>query len=171
MRQSCRMGNGLVGVGCVFVSLAQRRCGNPDEQATACLPLTERLYDRANKPRRPDVRRSWEYAFVHRKNRHSFRRTVVATAPGAGGVSPPWFRKRAYRCVSSTLPTTLAPPHPRRADAWRCCSAVRQLEDVLVLCGTTFVLPSQGGLTGDDLLVRQSLFAEDCPMCIASRFS
>jgi hypothetical protein len=48
-RQSCRMGDGLVGVGCVFVSLAQRRCGNPAEWATACLPLTERLYDRANK--------------------------------------------------------------------------------------------------------------------------
>jgi len=30
-RQSCRMGDGLAGIWCVFVSLAQRRCGNPAE--------------------------------------------------------------------------------------------------------------------------------------------
>jgi hypothetical protein len=44
-----------------------------------------------------------------------------------GGVSPPWFRKRAYKCVSSTLPTMFARPHPRRADGGHCCSSVRLL--------------------------------------------
>jgi hypothetical protein len=36
-----------------------------------------------------------ECAFVHPENRHSPRRTVVVTAPGAGGVSPPWQTQRA----------------------------------------------------------------------------
>jgi hypothetical protein len=43
----------------------------------------------------------------------------------AGGVSPPWFRKCAYKRVSSTLRTTFARPQPCRADVWHCCSAVR----------------------------------------------
>jgi hypothetical protein len=68
-------------------------------------------------------------------------------APGAGGVSPPWFRKRACKCVSSTLQTIFARPHSRRADAWRYCSSVRGYRAVLVFCGTTFVLPAHGGLT------------------------
>jgi hypothetical protein len=51
---------------------------------------------RYSHPRRADARRSWERAFVHRKNR--FSPTNTRAAPRAGGVSPPWETK--HRCKS-----------------------------------------------------------------------
>ncbi len=89
-------------------------------------PTVENVRDctGVGEPRRANARRSCERAFVHRKNRFfDGRRSHRNTR--AGGVSPPWFRKRAYKRVSSTLRTTFARPHPRRADAWHCSSSVR----------------------------------------------
>jgi hypothetical protein len=61
-------------------------------------------------------------AFVHRKNRFfAGRRAHCETR--AGGVSPPWFRKCAYKRVSSTLRTTFARPQPCRADVWHSTDA------------------------------------------------
>jgi hypothetical protein len=77
-------------------------------------------------PRRADARRSCERAFLHRKRRYFHGERTPFTAPGAGGVSPPWCRctrtqrrpahtiggaadNRARVCVNVF-------PQPRRAD-------------------------------------------------------
>jgi hypothetical protein len=119
------------------------------KRAYKCVSSTLPTTFARSHPRRADGRRSCECAFVHRKNRHSFRRTVVATAPGAGGVSPPWFRKRAYKCVSSTLPTMFARSHPRRADARRSCERAFLQRKRRYFHGerTPFTAPGAGGVS------------------------
>jgi hypothetical protein len=89
-------------------------------------------------------------AFVHVRfciAKIVFSPANVRSAPRAGGVSPPWFRKRACKCVSSTLRTTFPQAHPGGLTpaALGCVFASRWT--MFDSRGTAVGLPNHGGLT------------------------
>jgi hypothetical protein len=110
----------------------QRADGRHCCSSVRLLPANDPFLQHAigiTQPRRADARRSCGCAFVHRKNRHSFRRTIVATAPGAGGVSPPWdlLGMRTRNGQNHRIATADGVCAPQRADGGHCCSRVRLL--------------------------------------------
>jgi hypothetical protein len=72
------------------IAVADAVCNPRRAEARGVERERSQLQRRYSHPRRADARRSCGYAFVHRTNPLFFRHTVVVTAPGAGGVSPPW---------------------------------------------------------------------------------
>jgi hypothetical protein len=83
---------------------APRRVQSVSERETRKV-IAWQSQTRFGKPRRADARRSCERAFVHCKRRYFSGQRTPCSAPGAGGVSPPWEtsavanRKRTSRAI------------------------------------------------------------------------